>query len=288
MLGQEVELERRGTDGDMDRARKLIAGLDGNVDAIGLGGIDLYLVCGNRRWVIADAAKLAAEATHTPVVDGSGLKDTLERSTIEMLHNQGTLTGRKSPSETKVLMVAAVDRFGMAETLARLGYDCIFGDLIFALRMPLPVRSLGAIKLAATALLPILSRLPFHFLYPTGNKQDSQSGRSARYIDWADIIAGDFHFIKRNLRLDGKSLTGKTIITNTTTDADVDLLRDLGLHRLITTTPRIEGRSFGTNMMEAAMVALAGKPVSQMRRDDYQEMLRQMDWSPNIDILNPR
>jgi len=42
-LGEEFILERVGTDGDMQKAVQKIGELDGRVDAIGLGGIDLYL-----------------------------------------------------------------------------------------------------------------------------------------------------------------------------------------------------------------------------------------------------
>ncbi len=287
ILGQEFRLERVGTDGDLAAAKWLICELDGKVDAIGLGGIDLYLVCGGRRWVIRDATKLAAAAKTTPVVDGSGLKDTLERRTIQILHENGALYGIEGPAATKVLIVAAVDRFGMAETFSQLGYQCIFGDLIFALGIPLPVRSLQWIKLAAITLLPFLTRLPFRMLYPTGGKQETQTGKALKYLKWADVIAGDFHYIKRSLPREGDLLRAKTIITNTTTEADTELLRGLGLQRLITTTPRLEGRSFGTNMMEAALLVLSGKSPAQVGRDDYLEMLRQMDWRPIIEVLNP-
>ncbi len=56
-----------------------------------------------------------------------------------------------------------------------------------------------------------------------------------------------------------EDLRGKTIITNTTTEDNIDLLRQRGVRLVITTTPRYEGRSFGTNMLEAALTAFAGK-----------------------------
>ena len=54
-------------------------------------------------------------------------------------------------------------------------------------------------------------------------------------------------------------LEGKVIVTNTTTEDDVAFLKKRGVHYLVTTTPVMEGRSFGTNMLEAALVAAAGK-----------------------------
>ncbi len=48
-------------------------------------------------------------------------------------------------------------------------------------------------------------------------------------------------------------------MTNTTTEENIELLKSRGVKTVITTTPRYEGRSFGTNMMEAALTAYAGK-----------------------------
>ena len=44
--GETISLARRGTDGDVAKVAALLEAFDGNVDAIGLGGTDLYLVAG--------------------------------------------------------------------------------------------------------------------------------------------------------------------------------------------------------------------------------------------------
>ena len=46
LLGEEFNVSRRGTDGDLDKACALLRELAGKVDAIGLGGLDIYLRCG--------------------------------------------------------------------------------------------------------------------------------------------------------------------------------------------------------------------------------------------------
>ena len=275
-LGREVRIERRGTDGDFARAVRLIGELDGTVDAIGLGGIDLYLITpGGKKYVIQDALRLAKAAKTTPVVDGSGLKNTLERRTVEWLQETGTVDFRGK----RVLLVSGVDRFGMAEALPALGAIPRFGDLIFALGIPIPINSLGALRVLAAILLPIVCRLPFSLLYPTGARQTKTVNKYSAHFAWADIVAGDFHFIRRYMpaRLDGK-----IIITNTTTAADVDLLRSRGAALFISTTPEIDGRSFGTNVMEGVIIALQGKPPGQMTPQDYQTTLEQLGWAPNV------
>ena len=59
--------------------------LDGTVDAIGLGGIDVYLYAGTDRYALRDGLRLLDAVKITPVVDGSGLKNTLERNAISFM-----------------------------------------------------------------------------------------------------------------------------------------------------------------------------------------------------------
>ena len=282
-MGQEFSIERRGTDGDLKRACQLITELDqsGEVAAIGLGGIDLYLIAGGKKYVIQDALKMKNASKNTPVVDGSGLKNTLERRVVRHLfqHHPDFRPG------VKVLLTSAVDRFGMAEALVHEKADVIFGDLIFALGIQRPITSLGALKFIAASLLPVLTRLPFEVLYPTGEKQDKAPSGGAKFARWyqnAKVIAGDYHLVRKHMppRMDGK-----IILTNTTTEEDVKELRDRGVQSLITTTPVLDGRSFGTNVMEGMFVALRNKGQEPLTDQDFEDMLEQLKFEPNVRVL---
>jgi hypothetical protein len=277
-LDRDWIIERRGTDGDIQLARQTIAELDGKVAAIGLGGIDLYLIAGGRSYVMRDAAKLAAAAKTTPVVDGSGLKDTLERHTVRKLDKDGILPLRGK----KVLLTCAVDRFGMAEELVRAGADVTFGDLQFILEIPIPIRKISTVRRLAAIILPVATKLPFKMLYPTGDKQTAivEKPSATKLFNAAEVIAGDFLLIRRYLpaRLDGK-----TILTNTVTKADVELLRERGAVRLITTTPEFDGRSFGTNVMEGIFAAMGARGTKE-----YEALLQRLDWQPRVvDLQSP-
>ncbi len=280
LLGREVRLERRGTNGDLEDAAALIRELDGaknrEVDAIGLGGIDLYFYIGERRYTLRDAARLAREAKTTPVVDGSGLKRSLEKRVVEEL--DGTVNWRGK----RVLMVSALDRYGMASSLERLGAKVLYGDAIFGLGLPVPVYGSRTFRTAAKALLPLVTELPISWLYPTGSKQDADEKNTfSRFYAWADVIAGDWHFIRRYLP---ERVDSKVFLTNTTTAGNVELLRERGALRLITTTPRFDERSVATNVLEAALVALAGKfPLSHA---EYNALTSQMDLKVEVLELN--
>ncbi|HZD59751.1 MAG TPA: quinate 5-dehydrogenase [Anaerolineae bacterium] len=280
LLGEELSIERIGTDGDINRAMEMLKELDGKVDAIGLGGIDLYLYADGKRYVIRDAQKLKNAVKGTPVVDGSGLKDTLERETIRYLVEEAGLP----LADKSVLMVSAVDRFGMAEAFHELGCNMIFGDLIFGLNLPVPIRTMRSFTLLAKMILPVVTRMPFKILYPTGSKQEKESNdKYARFYQESDIIAGDYLFIRKYIPRD---MRGKWIITNTTTEQDVADLRERGVELLVTTTPVFDGRSFGTNVLEAALLALLGKKWEEVTPQDYRDLLKRLNYKPRIERLH--
>lgn len=277
--GQDFLIERIGTDGDKSKAIQLIQELDGKVDAFGMGGTDLYVYAGNKRYTFKESAQIAAAARKTPIVDGSGIKNTLERRVIQYLSQQKVIDFKKKP----VLVVCAVDRFGLAEELVATGSDVVFGDLLFGLGLPIPIRSLGTLAMLARVIAPIITKLPISMFYPTGDKQMKNTPRFTSYFQKAEIIAGDFHFIRRYMpaRLDGK-----LIITNTVTQADEKMLQERGVDTLITTTPEIGGRSFGTNMLEGILVTLSGKRSEELTVMDYDRILDQINITPRIKRLS--
>jgi hypothetical protein len=277
LLGEQVCIERIGTDGDMARAAALFGELDGQVDAFGVGGTDLGLTVGDKYYRLHSVAPLVRQVKTTPVVDGSGLKNTLERRVAPYMdeHIAEALHPRRA------LLTSGADRWGMAMSFFDCGYEGVLGDLMFGLGLPIPLRSPVAIKRVAAFLLPVVGRLPFAWLYPTGEKQEKTTPKFGRWYDWATVIAGDCHFIKRFMPA---RLEGKIICTNTTTPADVDTFRQAGVRYLVTTTPRLEGRSYGTNLMEAMLVAVSGRG-RKLTDAELNELIARLAFHPNIEEL---
>ncbi len=275
ILGQSFRIERIGTDGDLDAFAKMFADLDGKVDALGVGGADIYVVVGEKRYAFRQIQRLISGAKITPVVDGSGLKHTLERETIHRLQRDGTVDFKQEC----VLLVSAVDRFGMAQALIDVGAKTTYGDLLFGLGLPIPVRSYGMVKFIGALTLPIITRLPFKWFYPTGEKQESRTPKFPKVFAEATFICGDWHYIRRYAP---DNLRGKTILTQTVRKADLDWLKTTGARRVITTTPVMGGETFATNVMEGVVVALLGKRPEQMTEQDYLDTLARLDWAPNV------
>jgi len=131
LLGEDVIIERIGTDGDEEKAYRLFCELDGEVDAFGVGGIDLQIHAIKRDYPLYAGLKLVRDVNKTPVVDGGGLKATLE-----------------------------------ARVIIEAGYKITFGDLMFGLGIPIPINTVPVANLAAAILLPIVGRMPIEMLYP--------------------------------------------------------------------------------------------------------------------------
>ena len=280
LLGEQIRIERIGTDGDMEKAAHLYQELDGQVDAFGVGGADLGALVDGKFYPFHSVQPMVRFIEKTPVVDGGGLKNTLENKAPAFLDEKlGDYLAEKG---RKVFVALGVDRWGLSKSFVEAGYEVVFGDLMFALDIPLAIKSLDGLRLLAKLMIPIVTRFPFEWLYPTGDKQDERVPKYEKYYQWATVIAGDCHYVKSHMPDD---MQGKVIVTNTTTPADVELFKSLGVKYLVTTTPILDGRSFGTNMMEAALVAISGKG-RPLTWEEYDALLDQLNFEPQLQELN--
>jgi len=270
---EEILVERIGTDGDIQRAHKMYLDLDGKVDAFGVGGVDLYLRLDNKEYPLRAALKLVDGVKSTPLVDGRGLKHTLERRVFEL--------AKKDLGDDlhfkQAFVPVAIDRSGLAQAVAEVSDRIILGDLMVALGVPIPIYGIPAFKRVARIMLPIVSWFPMSMIF-YGSGGAEQKPKYSKFFEGSDLLAGDFLFMRKYMPL---TIKGKTIITNTTTDDNIELLRSRGAKMVITTTPRYEGRSFGTNMMEAALTAYAGKgrPLTD---SELNELIDDLELKPTV------
>jgi hypothetical protein len=279
-LGQEtILLERIGCEGDETKARSLFEELDGQVDAFGVGGVELYVRVKDKNYPLRSGLNLVKGVKHTPYTDGRGLKFVLESQVFQQAepHLHHPFTPRRA------MMPLAADRYGMAESLHRAGFELVFCDLLFGLGLPLPVKGLARLRTLAALLMPLIGLMPISMLYPTGQNQEENIPKYEKWFNYGPVIAGDFLYIRRHMPLD---LSSKVIITNTTTAQDVELLHERGAAYLVTSTPRLEGRSFGTNVLEAALIAYAGqgRPLTDAELAD---LVSELALEPSVQSLNP-
>ena len=273
--GQEILVERVGTDGDIAKARQMYLDLDGKVDAFGVGGVDLYLRLDEREYPLHAALKLVSGVRQTPLCDGRGLKHTLERRVFELAKPQlGEVHFRQA------FVPVAIDRLGLAQAVAEVSERIVLGDLMVALGVPVPIYGIPAFKRVARIMLPFVSHFPMSMIFYGGGGAE-QKPKYGKFFDGSDLIAVDFLFMRKYMPA---VLAGKTVLTNTTTEENIELLKERGVKTIITTTPRYDGRSFGTNMLEAALTAYAGKG-RRLTDGELNDLINELGLKPSVITL---
>jgi hypothetical protein len=279
LLGEKVSIERIGTDGDMEKAAQLYRELDGKVEAFGVGGADLGVMVDQKWYPLYSVQKIVRFIRQTPVVDGAGVKNTLEYRLAPFI--EAKIGDYVQAKGKKAFVATGSDRWGMGQSFLKGGYAVTFGDLMFTLGIPLPLHTARGLKILAALIMPIAGRLPFQWVYPIGKEQEKRIPKWEKYYQWGTVIGGDCHYLKRYMP---EKINGKVIATNTTTPTDVEIFRQAGVKYLITSTPVFEGRSFGTNMLEAALVAVAGKG-RKLTNEELNLLIDQLGLEPQLQEL---
>lgn len=274
LLKETVELQRLGTNGDEEKAYQLFCRYDGKVEAFGIGGINLHINTPWKSYPLYSGLKLIRDVKITPFTDGKGLQNVLESTVMQKAEK------RIKPflKERTAFIVEAASRYGMLNSFFNAGYQCVYGDLMFALGIPIPIKSIRSMNRAIRMLMPVVGRLPISMIYSTGESQKENTPKYEKYFQAASVIAGDFLYIKKHLPGD---MEGKIVVTNTTTPEDVEFLKTRGIKILITTTPVIDGRSFGTNALEASLIAASGKG-RVLRDEELVQILNESGIEPSI------
>ena len=253
--GEEIRAERRGVDGDLGAFNRLMRELDGTVDVLSVGGAEIAFHVDGQVLTLHSTDKLIKGVHRTPLVDGAGLKLTLERRVFELAPDAADPTTGETPHFDQAFLNIALDRWGMALAVNEVSDAVIYGDTMFSLGVPVALTSLSAVRRMARTLVPVVGRMPLKWFYPTGEDQVVREPKFTKYFAESDLICGDYLYIGKHAPDD---LSGKTILTNTTTEQNVEWLAGTGASMLITTTPRFDGRSFGTNLTEAIITAAVG------------------------------
>lgn len=281
VLGKNVHVQRLGTDGDVVRARKLVAKFDGQVDAIGLNNMNIFFKVGRRTYIHRLFQEIASDAQDTPVVDGFHIRNTLERWAISRLAQQNSGIF----SHKRIFIVSGIERYGMAQVLSRYTKQIFFGDPIFHLNLPFVLRSFKQLERYAKIALPALCRASYNRLFPIDGKQALRTPRGIKYFTQADVIAGNSAYI---FRFGPENLRGKMIITTDLSAGDVENLRKRGVETLITITPPLSAKHpfVDADVIEAIFRSFIDVTLTKTIEDDYLRLVAECELEPSVNVLN--
>ena len=277
LLGQQVRVRRIGTDGDVQRAKMLISEFDGQVDAIGLGGVVPVFEVGSNAYVHQQAREIATQARQTPTADGILMKATLERWAVAqaVAKEPGRFNYRRA------LVFSGIERYPLAQALSGYNVELRFADPRIHFGFPWSLPSLKLLELYASRAMPYLADKPYYRVHPIGRDMPT-SKRLKKDSHWADILVGDFAYIRRYAPY---NLQGKTIFTDDPSPAEIAELKERGVHTLITMTPTIteEHPFVPADILEAMVLAVTGR--TRLDEALVLQVISDADWTPSIQRL---
>jgi predicted amino acid dehydrogenase len=283
-LNQSIEIKRLGTGGDPDRAGACIAEYDGKVDAIALEGFAAQLRLGPETRAHAVGAALKSAPARTPIVDGSGVRDGLERWAV-------MLADRAQPgifAEKIVLMTPGLNHAGLIDELNKHSRTIRYADPFVFFNLPdFPLMgSRQTLSRAAGLTLDRLHDAPFRRLHPAAGTP--QAHRPESPFHSADVLAGDIGAIRRYAPA---LLSHKTIVAEYATAADLEDLRERGVSIVVTLMPALDAKGelgqWSAAAIEAIFAALRPDPTVPLSEDVYLDLMANLDWTPAIRYLRP-
>jgi predicted amino acid dehydrogenase len=282
VLGQPIEVRRIGTNGDTALAASLVRDFDGKVDAIGLGGLTPVFHVGSARYPHHEAISIARQARRTPVVAGDLIKQTLDRWCIQ----QANQAQRGMFNYRRILVTSGIDRYALAQALAQYDAELRFADPVVHSGVPfLPLpRTIAQLDMYAATTLPIAALLPYRVLHPVALGSEGHDARAEKHFAWADVIAGDFAYIRRFAPHD---LKNKVIVTDDPSPEEIEDLRARGVRTLVTLSPRLESlepahRTFvSADVLEAIVVAILESGPTPTEGDII-NFIDEAEWGPEV------
>jgi len=284
ILGSQVEVRRIGAGGDPQRVRTLLNEYNGRVDAIGLEGYPRELNLAGYRMPHTTGASLPEAAPDTPVVDGSGVRHTLESWSL-------ILAERAQPglfSKKRVLMVPGMNHHSLVRGMRRYTEEIRYADPVIYFALPdFPLFT--SPNLAARIALPTLEQLktaPFRRITPQSGSPGTP--RAERPFLWADVLAGDIGAIRRYAP---RRLKRKIVVAEWADAEDLEDLRARGVSVVVNLIPRLEEEGGfehrSAAMLEAILAALRHDKNQPLTENTYLDMVADLEWQPVIHFLQP-
>lgn len=265
LLGQDLQVQRVGTDGSLAQATRLLKYWDRHAQAIGLGLVKDSARIGAQREIDDDFARLAGVARHVPVTTGARLSEILLEWALR--HAQSTL-GHYFDN-ANVLFFSGLANYRLAMAMQEYTANLMFADPLLQLGVPKLITSLDALGLYASGAHYVSDWRPPRMMRGPLLRQWTQFVLR-KAMARATVVVAPVH------ELDGfglEELAGKTLITTTVNDARLAHFKDAGVHLVIDGAPMCEGQVLDPALLDAMVLAATGKAADELADDDYLDVL---------------
>jgi len=281
-LGQQFNIKRLGTNGDLEKAAELLLRWDKDADAIGLGNIKFPYGVGPRflsRNKHSKIKDLGAQI-QTPVTMGSALRDVAYEWALRFIEYKfGDYF-----SNSRVLFFSGMYNYRIAKVMSEFTDNLTFADPILENGIPKFINSLKDVEAYARSAHEVLQWVPSkrltHSVVPVNAWNQYIIRKAMQKATILVVPNHGFDDYLKNATLE--ELGGKTIISSTLDDDRVTFLKERGVDVIIDTTPKILQRVVGVNVLEALILAALGRNRDQMRADDLLEVISSQKMDPRV------
>jgi len=281
-LGQEFNITRLGTDGDMEKAAEMLLRWDKEADAIGLGSLKFPYGFGPRYLTRKHVDKLSklGSRIQTPVTLGSALRDvSFEWSLRYIEYKFGNYF-----DEARVLFLSGMSNYRIARVMSEFTDNLTFADPVLENGISKFLNSIAGLEKYAHSAHEVLQWVPSKRLTSSVVPLQAWNGYILKKaMQKANIIVvPSYHFHDYLEDVSLEELGGKTIITSTAYDERVEFLKERGVDVIIDTTPKILERVVAPNVLEALIIAALGKNRDNIRSDDLLEIISTQKMDPRV------
>lgn len=273
-MGQQISVQRLGTDGSTSKAVKLLKHWEKHADVLGLGvAKDSYNV-GSHRYIDKNSARMASVVKRIPVTTGGHLNDILQEWALR--HVQIKLGNYFNNART--LFFSGMSNYKLATCMAEYSQNLQFADPLLQLGVPKLLTSLNALELFAAGAHYVSDWALPHVMSCAPVKQWTRFVLG-KAMQEATVIVAPVHALDD---FSAEELAGKTLITTSVNEERLAQFKAKGVHLVIDGAPRMFEHVLGPNILDAMIIATSGKNPQDLLEDDYLEIITDLQLEPRL------
>ena len=281
-LGQDFNIKRFGTDGDIDKTVEMLLKWEKSADAIGLGGMKFPDEIGFRGSTAKHTEKfdMLSSRIQTPVTMGRTLRNVAYEWSLRHIEFQfGNYF-----NNARVLFLSGMSNYGIAKVMSEFTDNLSFADPVLENGISKLLTSLKDLEMYAGGVHEVLKWVP-------GKRFSSSVTPIAKWNEYimrkamqkANIIVVPHHgFYDYLEETTLEELGGKTIITSSAYDDRVHFLKDRGVDVIIDPAPKVLERVVAFNILGALVLAALGKRQDEVTDDDLLEIISDERMDPRV------
>lgn len=213
------------------------------------------------------------------VCDGTGTAEILEKYFINLLLDRNELADL---DKKNLMILSGTDFPGLSSILPNKSEKVIFGDLLYNIRLGIPILSYQQYVKVTTSMIPVLANSRPEWSHPRGRRGETIFPKFNFYFRWADVVLGTYHHFERYLSI---PLPGRFLLTYLQTERQKRYYEGLGITKLISFTPRIGGRLVHPSLLEVMLELLPIQETERANQDYRLDVLRTLRLQPEVDLF---